>query len=324
MSNLVNSGPREKSVRFMKIFHRFFPFSLEGDWDIKPTRRDLLLSVIIPTHTRVNNQLPFSALETCLLSLSEQTVPKKSLEVIVIEDGPLSSKTLDTIKAFEEDLPITHVPADSVHRPRGWLRNLGLQHSQGQWILMVDDDTLLGSYFLKNLFLILKQLNPERDFILPHGIPRYGLLDTRWDFIEDYSLATDCIIYPRPLLEKIRGFHSPLDRFEDIDLAIRAYLSNGQSLKAGKIQFFNPPLFIPLNSPISRERARPESDAYRYLRRVYSFPFWLALILKEILKLPYLMVPSSREKRTFATLAWYNLLGIFTFSKPKKADREAP
>lgn len=310
MAGINSAGPREKSVRLMKVLHRLFPFSLEGDWDLKPTQKDLLLSVIIPTHTRVKNQLPFPALETCLLSISEQAVPRESFEVIVIEDGPLSPKTPETIKAFEEKLSLSHVPADSVHRPRGWLRNLGLQHSKGRWILMVDDDTLLASDFLRNLFLLLRKLDPERDFILPYGMPRYGLLDARWDFIEDYSLATDCIIYPRLLLEKIRGFHSFLDRFEDVDLAIRAYLSRGQSLKAGNIRFFNPPLYIPLNSPVSRERARSESDAYRFLRRVYSAPFWFALILKEILKLPYLVVPSSREKRTFAVLAWYTLKGL--------------
>ena len=317
MEAITYRGPREKSVRLLRALYRLFPFPLEADGEIPPARPGVALSVIIPTHTRKQGRLPFEALETCLQSLAIQNVPEEGMEVLVVEDGPLSDRTIETIGRFKDSLPIRHLPADTVHRHRGWLRNLGLRESRGSRILMIDDDTLLFPDFLANCFSLFGRADPERDFILPHGYARYGLLEPRWDFLEDYSLATQCIIYPRPLLEKIKGFHSGLDRFEDIDLAIRSYLAGGRSLEAPQLRFWNPPLYLPLNSPASRERALLESDAYLRLRSIYSLPVWIGLLLKEVLKLPHLVLPASREKRTFAALAWYTLTGLFAASKKK-------
>ena len=315
MRPLVSSGPRDTSVRFLKILYRLFPFCLKADGNIGDDSSVIQLSITIPTYFRHPNPFPFSPLKTCLTSISEQGGRKDSFEVIVVEDGPLSEQTHKIIQSYEKTLPIRHIKAGNSHQPLGRLRNLSLEHARGHWILIMDDDAILAADFLRNFYKLKGQIDPNRDILLPHGTARYGLLEPRYDFLEDYSLSTQCIIYPRPLLKKIGGLHSFLQCFEDIDLAMRALLEDGKTLQASELRFFHPPIYLALGSPIARQRGWRYSQAYRHLKQVYSLPIWMALIMKDILKLPHLLSSFSPEKRHFAVLALYTLLGLLKKEK---------
>lgn len=307
------NSPRNWQLRVLKTLYRLFPFPLQGEWCLDRSSACLPLSVVLPTYDRSEGQRPFAPLETCLASLAEQEISPESFEIILVED-PLSQETFETIKAFEADLPIRHIPAGEAHRSLGSLRNLGLEHARGHWILIMDDDAFLAPDFLGAFFRIKGGFDPEWDIILPRGMARYSLLNPRYDFLQEYQLATQCIIYPRALLERIRGFHS-VNACEDIDLALRAYLAGGQIRKAEQLRYFHPPSHFLVRDATARQRGQRNSQAYRHLKRVYSTPVWVAFVMRDVVELRHLLLPSTAGKRSFAALALHNLRALLTPSR---------
>ena len=88
-------------------------------------------------------------LEQCLKSLSDQTVSPN--EIIIVEDGPLTSELNDTIEKWCRFLPILSLKHDSkigVHN--AW--NLGLKKSSNELIARMDtDDIALSDRFDKQI-----------------------------------------------------------------------------------------------------------------------------------------------------------------------------
>lgn len=302
-----NASPRQWHLALLRAMFRRFPFPLEGDGQFPSHGPSLPLTVVLPTHARPGGEASVPPLEVCLSSLAEQGVPWDAFEVFVVEDGPLSPRVGEIIQAFEALLPVRHIPGDMRHRPVGWLRNLGLERARGQWILIMDDDALLAPGFLPTFFGMKGQVDPERDIILPRGVAQFCLLNPRYDFFKEYSLGTGCILYPRSLLSRVRGFHSSLLCIEDIDLAIRALLAGGQIHKAPPLQYYHPPLYFPLRDPRTKRRAQRYAEDYRALKQVYSVPFWITFVMREVVELPYLLLPASRAQRIGAVLALYTL-----------------
>ncbi len=307
-------GPRNWQLGALKALYRLFPFPLQGDACLDGSTVCLPLSVVLPTHARPQGQLPFAPLETCLASLAEQEISPEWFEVIVVEDGPLSSRIPETIETFARELPIRLIRSGDSHEPLGRLRNLGIEASRGRWILIMDDDTLLAAGFLLAFISLAEHLDPERDIVLPRGTARYGLLHPRYDFLKPYQLATQCIVYPRTLLKKIGGFHS-VDFIEDIDLALRAYLSGGQIRKTEQLHFFHPPSYFCLQDPTTRRRGLVYGRAYRDLKRFYSMPVWVAFVMRDVVELRHLLFSSAPGERSSAALALYTLRALFTSSE---------
>ncbi len=307
-------APRNWQLSVLKTLYRLFPFPLAGDGRLDRSEVCLPLSVVLPTHARPEGQLPFAPLETCLESLTEQRVSPESFEIIVVEDGPLSPRIPETVGAFESSLSIRLIRGASAHKPLGWLRNQGLQASRGRWILIMDDDTLLASDFLPIFFSMSEHFDPDRDIVLPRGTARYALLNPPYDFLKPYQLATQCIIYPRTLLQRVCGFHS-VDFIEDIDLALRACLSGGQIRTSDRLRFFHPPSYFFLQDPATRRRGQVYGRAYRDLKRIYSMPVWIAFVMRDVVELRHLLFSSTSGKRSSAALAWYTLWALFTPSR---------
>lgn len=94
-----------------------------------------LLSVVIPTYNRS------SFLDSCLSSLSKQTLPKEMFEVIVVDDGSKDS-TKEVVGNFESRLSIQYIYKEN-NGPAG-ARNAGIKLSDAELIALVDDDCVLG------------------------------------------------------------------------------------------------------------------------------------------------------------------------------------
>ena len=87
------------------------------------------LSVIIPTYNRID------LLKEAVESILNQTV--KDIEVIIVDDGSID-ETLQIVKNFPDNVRYF----TQSHSGLNAARNLAMQHAQGEFIALLDDDDL--------------------------------------------------------------------------------------------------------------------------------------------------------------------------------------
>lgn len=101
----------------------------------------MFLSVIIPTHNRAE------VLRRTLNLLANQTYPREKFEIIVINDGSTDA-TPDLLAEFSKKQIFTLRPYTQKNAGAGQARNLGIQKSQGQILVFLDNDILPKPNFL--------------------------------------------------------------------------------------------------------------------------------------------------------------------------------
>ena len=109
------------------------------------------ISVIIPTRNRPR------AMEACLDALAAQTLPARSFEVIVVDDGSAPPLTLDPSRwAANFDLKLLRQQNTG---PAG-ARNRGVAEARGEFLAFTDEDCLPTPSWLEKLVAALRK-NPE-------------------------------------------------------------------------------------------------------------------------------------------------------------------
>lgn len=98
-------------------------------------------SVIIPTYNRPE------AVLRLLQSLSNQTLPPSSFEVIVVDDG--STRNTDCLK--NPELPFQYHYVRQINQGATIARNTGVAHSRGQILVFIDDDVTVTTNTLTHL-----------------------------------------------------------------------------------------------------------------------------------------------------------------------------
>lgn len=188
------------------------------------------VSVIIPTRNRPREVI------VALQHLLPQTRPPD--EVVVIDDSP-DPATADALAAFaRQALPFTLVtrritpPLDSLTRKR----NLGVSLSRGDYVIFIDDDTIVQPDFVEQMAEPLAARGPEyaggnamwtddpafhpltlpdqsfkRFFCMGHygdgtylanGLPRYPAEQQR--LVDTQIAAGCCMIFRREICERYR------------------------------------------------------------------------------------------------------------------------
>lgn len=99
------------------------------------------LSVIVPVY-KVERYLP-----CCIDSILKQSFT--DFELILVDDGSpdASSEICDRYKGIDNRVRVIHKANGGVSSAR----NLGLEQSQGEWIVFVDSDDYVGEDYLNNL-----------------------------------------------------------------------------------------------------------------------------------------------------------------------------
>ncbi len=106
------------------------------------SKKNIEISVIVPTYNRSR------LLDYTLFSLTEQSLPKKNFEVIVVDDGS-DDNTKEVAESYLDILPIRYYfQEDKGYRP-GSARNIGITNADGKICLLVDSGILLGKDCLK-------------------------------------------------------------------------------------------------------------------------------------------------------------------------------
>jgi len=203
-----------------------------------------LISIIVPSFNRAD------LIGETLNSVFSQTYQK--WECIIVDDGS-SDNTIDIINSFiEKDNRFSFIKRNRLPKGAPTCRNIGLDFSNGEFIIYLDSDDILAPYCLEQRinkfsvhfdmdFLVFKSLlfvdkpfsngfywnidNEEND------LARFIKLDALWQ--------TSGPIYKKEFLLKMNGFKEDLLFWQDYDLHLRCLLKKGMYLK-----FFDSPVDV--------------------------------------------------------------------------------
>lgn len=187
------------------------------------------VSIIVPTYNRLNE------LKKCLNALSHLNYPKKSFEVIVIEDGG-NDGTEKYMKNFiKKNKNFKYIRQKNAGPARA--RNLGIRKSKGEIIFFLDDDDLVPKDWIelhlrwykdKNVAGVggnhfFKKISWADSYYLARYLDEF-LNVQRWNKKDiTKGLATANCSYRKKVLDEVGGFDEtyPLAAGEDVDLTQR-------------------------------------------------------------------------------------------------------
>ena len=210
-------------------------------------------------------------LREALASCANQTYP--NLEVVVIEDGPETSRAI--VEEFAGRLAIRY-RATGARGGRAKAGNLALAEARGEWLNFLDDDDLFfadhvevlvdavqqakvpGAYALawetQTEFLDRQHARYEEVFHLTRHYQRFDRL-TLWH--HNY-LPIQAVLFHRRLYEKYGGFDEDMDQLEDWNLWTRYTLEDDFVLVGKTTSKYR----VPADSHVAAERQALLDKAY--------------------------------------------------------------
>ncbi|MGQ9688251.1 MAG: glycosyltransferase [Desulfobaccales bacterium] len=111
-----------------------------------------IFSIIIPTYNRS------AILQKCLQALARQDFPLNFCEVFVCDDGS-TDDTRRVVEEFQAPFPLRYLYQQN--RGPAAARNAAIRKATGQYLLFLNDDTILGPQTLKRHFEVLTS-HPEK------------------------------------------------------------------------------------------------------------------------------------------------------------------
>jgi glycosyltransferase involved in cell wall biosynthesis len=230
---------------------------------------------------------------------------RHAFEVVLIEDRGGTESGRAAAQRLSSLLQIVYAPLDKNYGVMGYSRNYGLSCSRGEIVLFLDDDTVvLQQNFLQELLRLFER---HRDIhaIIPHGIASYALRKDRYDFHDPYFMTSRCMAYRRSALTELGGFISSFIGQEDVEFTIRFALAKKKAVTAEQLTYYHPPLTTPnLKKPMA-----VGFSCYN-LKRQYSFPLWVLVLLNGCRHIPLLAIP-SRKFREMGRFGLGFLMGVW-------------
>ncbi len=112
-----------------------------------------LISVIIPVKNEEGN------IQNLLNDLAAQSLDPGYFEVIIIDDGSYDS-TLDILRSSNDLLDDIKILRSAGNGKKEAVA-LGLEHSQGKYIVTTDGDCRVSNNWLKDIYNVIKTVNPD-------------------------------------------------------------------------------------------------------------------------------------------------------------------
>ncbi len=203
-----------------------------------PLNTKPLVSIIIPTFNRED------VIAETLQSVINQTY--NNWEIIIVDDGS-TDKTYNKILNFIEQYPkqIKFFNRTTVKKGGSVCRNIGIEKSNGDFIIFLDSDDVLASWCLEQRVNAILEF-PELDFGIFHAetftkTPGDGKLHTvflasknhLYHFIAGHNIwQTSCPIWKKNYVIKLGGFNENYQRFQDTEFHFRALQVKGNCYKA--------------------------------------------------------------------------------------------
>jgi glycosyltransferase involved in cell wall biosynthesis len=271
--------------RLLKLLYKFAPFELKGDCIVPPPATGVKISCLINFYGRLD------LLSGILHSLAQQVFPRDSFEVILVEDRGGTDAGRKLTEEFSDRLQIRYAPLDKNFGLMGYSRNYALSLSKGEYILFLDDDTVI----LQNNFLQLLQDRFEKkveiDAIIPHGMASYALIAGKYGYHDPYFMTSRCTAYRRRTLAELGGFMGSFVGQEDVEFVVRFYMSFKKAVKVPALEYHHPPLLVP-------NFRKPKAVGFSFygLKSRYPFVLWLMVILNCARHAPLYLIPVRRYR----------------------------
>jgi len=156
----------------------------------------------------------------CLNSIFKSDYPSDSFEVILIDNGS-SDKTISIAKQY----PI-HIYIKKDIKV-GALRNLGVSHAAGEYIIFIDSDCTVDTDWIS---IGIKRLEDNSKLVLggqylmrenPSWLEKYWVLNNSRTQIYQTTLVGGSIFIPKSTFLSVAGFDEKINSGEDSDLTYR-------------------------------------------------------------------------------------------------------
>ena len=221
--------------------------------------------------------------------LNSQDFDKKKTEIILVEDRGGSEEGRNLTRKFSKE-NIYYYPAPEKGWGKiGYLRNYGLSKAQGEYILFLDDDTVITD----NLFLekICLRLDNEKqlDAVIPHGNAAFSIIDGKYAFHDPFFSTNRCMAYRRSCLIETGGYDSSFIGQEDVEFAIRFIACGFQSVKDETLKYYHPPLIY---TDLNKGRAVGASFAVSKYNNMIKF----LLLINGVRWLPLIIFPGLKNR----------------------------
>jgi len=221
--------------------------------------------------------------ERALLSLVNQTYPKDSYEIIVI-DGESTDKTLDIIQKIIHQYQTDCFNIRLINNPKhilssGW--NLGIQNAKGEYVVRIDAHGEAAEDFIeKSVKTILskpdvvcvggklstKSLNGDNDTVSKVLSSPFGVGNSSFRVSDKAGYADTAVygLYRKAIFEKIGYFNENYVRNQDIELHSRIRTAGGKF-------YFNPEIRCVYYS---------RNTVKKMLKQAYGNGKWNMVLLK--------------------------------------------
>jgi glycosyltransferase involved in cell wall biosynthesis len=294
--------------RILAAAYKLFPFSLKGDAQVGDADPGCDLSCVINFYGRGN------LLRGIMTSLAGQEYDKKRFEVILIEDRGGTEDGRNIFREFEPMLNTRYYALEENFGVMGYARNFGLRKSRGEYILFLDDDTvILDGGFLSKLASDFEDGEP--DAVIPRGSASYCMLQDRYSFHDPYYPSNRCMAYRRETLRELGGFVDGIIGQEDVEFAVRLTAARKKVRRSETAIYMHPPLILG-----SLNKAAAVGASFAKLRNRYPLPVWVMLLINGSRYLPKLAYPFSTKCRMQGRFSLGFVLGIVYAITGKKLE----
>lgn len=181
------------------------------------------VSIVTPVYNRP--KLVCSTID----SVMQQAFP--NWEHIVVDDRS-TDNTWQVISEYsQKDDRILTLKRDREPKGAQTCRNIGLNHAKGKYIVLLDSDDILMPFCLEQRMDFVAK-HPNIDLaVFPKNIKKYNLNNLLICFLSyKLPLQTTDSLWNKSFLFRIGGLNENLQRFQDVELSIKALLQDNVNL----------------------------------------------------------------------------------------------
>ena len=283
----------------LKTAYKISGFSLTGNLASKNVTNRYQISCIINFYGRTD------LLRGILTSLAEQNMDKDKFEVLLIEDRGGTEAGEKIADEYSPHLTIKYKPLTENFGTMGYARNYGISESKGEYVLFLDDDTVILEHDF--LDLLIEEFNSSNaDGIMPHGSASYCLVDGKYSFHDPYFPTNRCMAYKREVLIELGGFVSEIIGQEDVEFVVRFTAAEKRLHRSNVLNYMHPPLILP-----NANKAAAVGLSFSKLNSRYPLIVWIMLLLNGLRYLPLALFPVSTKYKMQSRFSIGFLIGMW-------------